>query len=44
MRAEEGDFVDHWKKAAIRRGQAFETLPYVEHLNEIEFYAKFWIV
>jgi hypothetical protein len=41
IEVEERNFVNHWEKAAIRRGQAFEKLPSVEHLDKIEFYAKF---
>jgi hypothetical protein len=41
VEVEETNFVDVWKRAAIGRGQAFEKLPSVEHLDESEFYAKF---
>jgi hypothetical protein len=37
LEAEERSFVKLWEQAATRRGKAFENLPSVEHLDEIEF-------
>jgi len=36
MEEAERTLVNHWK-VTIRKGLAFETLPYVEHLDEIAF-------